>query len=213
MAVVRKMILVYPDAYEKLLRKVNLMSSQPEVITNDFDRWMKIQQKMMEYRLRQDRLKPQIKSISRSDDFEKFYVKKIKKDEDQLLNPTKNVSTQYEEDDFTLTRNVSTQLESDFEDNTQDQAVGGDTISGDHSVSEDESITENILYPKTPAAPVKDRKKRKKKNNKPVATKTVFAERLNEAELIDSTMPTYKLDTRSKTQNQKGKNIINWDMF
>lgn len=103
MAVLRKMILVYPNAYEKLLQKINYNSTMPTTSNmNEFEKWMEIQQKMLEHKFRLEQQKIR-NNLSKEISNNPPEPKKMKTDLENQ-NGTTSTSTQTDEmvDDISL---------------------------------------------------------------------------------------------------------------
>lgn len=197
------MVLMYPDAYDKLLKKVNSMSALVKSDVNDFERWMGIQQKIMENRLKKENQKS---AVEEEESRVTQPLKKIKmevEDSGYSSKPTRTVSTQF---DPNMMRKMFQQRRSDGEVN--------DSLDDTFN-----SFSGEIFSPETPLAPKKANKKKKiTRNEGPIAIKTVFSERMNAVELENKENKekpaiTSKMSTRSTVQNQKGKSIINWEMY
>lgn len=193
MAVLRKMILVYPDAYKKLLQKINSKSSIPSSKhSNDFDKWLEVQQKMMEYKFKQDQKKDQ---SSLEDEPEK---KKIKMELEKSSIPSKPNA-------------VETALAETDEDSANEQFYSPKAahpirkltlITPKKNTSTQTIDTDEIENLFSPKALVTG----KKRNRKTATVTTVF----------DKQTPSPQMKTRSRTKNQKnqtGKSILNWKCF
>lgn len=91
MSVLRKMVLLYPDSYEKLIKRINVKSENIKEHDTDFERWMNIQQKLLQTKFKREYQK----EVNKEKD-EDITLKKIKLEE-----PSKReVATQVDDNDI-----------------------------------------------------------------------------------------------------------------
>lgn len=172
------MILVYPNAYEKLLQKINYKSSVPTTSNmNDFEKWMEIQQKMLEHKYRMEQQQKIKNNLSNEISKNPPELKKLKMD---LENQNRTTSTQTDE-------MVDESLKDESEDENEYDFYSPKTPS-----------LKKIISPRgeTPGL--------KKKHRNPMTVTTVFTP----PGVSSANPPKMQTRSSSKNKVQNGKSIV-----